>query len=254
MFGFGRKKTANVPSLTATALSDTGLVRPNNEDNFHVDVSRGVFCVADGMGGGAEGEKASAIVCREIRMMMNVVESDYATRVKAVQRSLVDANAAIHSYAQSKGFREMGSTAAALVFDLADAARATVLHVGDSRVYRLRGGLAVPLTRDHSVGVELSDFAGRQAEALRDRSNRLAHILTRAVGAQPTVEVASCEIEVRPGDRFVLCTDGVHDVITDARLAVFAGGGTLDSAKARLAEAVRAKGAPDNYTFILVQS
>lgn len=254
MFGFGRQKSGNVPSLTATALTDVGMVRANNEDNFHSDSKRGVFCVADGMGGGAEGEKASAIVCREIRMMMNVVEADYATRVNAVRRSLVDANAAIYSYARSKGFREMGSTAVALVFDPADATRAAVLHVGDSRLYRLRGGLATALTRDHSVGFELSDFAGAQAEALRDRSNALSHVLTRAVGVLPTLAVDCAEIDVRPGDRFVLCSDGIHDVITDARLAVFAGVGALDTAKLRLADAVRAKGAPDNFTFILVQT
>jgi len=250
---FGGAKPPVLPAIAAESLSECGLVRPANEDHFHVSSATRVYCVADGMGGGAEGAKASEIVCRELRMMMNVVDGDFASRVRAAQRSLVDANAAIHDYARQRGFEQMGSTAAILIFDPADGTHAAVIHVGDSRVYRVRGGLATPLTRDHSIGFELSDFAGSQAAAFRSRANPLSHVLTRAIGVLPTVTCETKEIDVRPGDRFVLCSDGVHDVVTDARLAVFVGGGTLATAKQRLRDEVLAKGAPDNFTFILLE-
>ena len=98
----------------------------------------------------------------------------------------------------------------------------------------------------------LSEFAGRHAASLRDRANPLTHVLTRAVGAAPTVRSEEQVIDVRPGDRFVLCTDGVHDVVPDARIAFFASAGPLESAAARLADAIVKCGAPDNYSFVLV--
>lgn len=252
MFGFGKKDRVPALRLSAVSLTDAGLVRPANEDNLLLSRSTCVYCVADGMGGGAEGAKASAIVCRELRMMMTVVEPGYESRVRAARRAIVDANAVIHQYAVDHGLRQMGSTVAALIFDADDGDRATVIHVGDSRVYRIRGGIATALTRDHSVGFELSDFAGAEAAAYRDRSNPLSHILTRAIGVMPDVQSDVREIDVRRGDRYLLCTDGVHDVISDARLAIFAGGGTLESAQARLAAEIRKVGAPDNLTFILI--
>ena len=250
-FGFGQRKRSSGLTLKSVSLSACGPHREHNEDCCQASDVEFVYCVADGIGGGCEGEKASQIVCREIRML-NAAEEEYEARLSAVERSLADANAVINDYALRKGYRQMGSTAALLVFDPEDGSHATVIHVGDSRVYRIRGGLATALTRDHSVGFELSDFAGERAEDFRSRENPLTHVLTRAVGVRPEVEWDRQEIDVRAGDRFVLCTDGVHDVISDARLAIFAGGGTLDSARTRLAAEVEKAGAPDNYTFILI--
>lgn len=253
MFGFG-KKAGQPPSLDAVYVSEMGLVRTDNQDNVLVSVSHGVFGVADGMGGGAEGAKASATVCHELKMMTHVAGDTFEQRVAAVRASLVDANAAIHAYATERGFKQMGSTAAVMVFDPEDGSRASVMHVGDSRVYRIRGGLVSLLTRDHSVGRELSEFAGSRAADLRSRANPLTHVLTRAVGAQPSVNTEEREIDVRPGDRYLLCTDGVHDVVTDARLGVFAAAGDLESAATHLAAEVVRCGAPDNYSFVLVST
>lgn len=252
MFGFGKRKQFAKPTVKSVSLSACGPNREHNEDCCHASDFQLTYCVADGIGGGCEGEKASQIVCREIRMMMNVVAGDYDARVAAAERSLVDANAVINDYAARRGYRQMGSTAAILVFDPEDVSRAAVIHAGDSRVYRIRGGFATALTRDHSIGFELSDFAGERAEDFRNRDNPLTHVLTRAVGTKPEVEWDRREIDVRTGDRFVLCTDGVHDVISAARLAIFAGGGTLESARTRLAAEIEKAGAPDNYTFVLV--
>ena len=219
-----------------------------------MSVSHGVFGVADGMGGGAEGAKASATVCHELKMMTHVAGDTFKQRVAAVRASIVDANAAIYAYATEHGFSQMGSTAAVMVFDPESASRAAVIHVGDSRVYRIRGGLISLLTRDHSVGRELSDFAGARAADFRSRANPLTHVLTRAVGARLSVHIEENEIDVRAGDRYLLCTDGVHDVVADARLGVFAAAGDLESAASRLAAEVVRCGAPDNYSFVLVST
>ncbi|MBR2838122.1 MAG: serine/threonine-protein phosphatase [Kiritimatiellae bacterium] len=254
MFGFGKKQPAIAPSLEAVFVSETGLVRADNQDNVLVSVAQGVFCVADGMGGGAEGAKASATVCHEVKLMTNIAGATFSERVSAVRASIVDANAAIYAYAKERGFAKMGSTAVVMVFDQNDPSHASIINVGDSRVYRIRSGLVSLLTRDHSVGRELSDFAGARAADFRSRANPLTHVLTRAVGVHPSVQSDEREVDVRPGDRFVLCSDGVHDVVSDARLGVFAAGGTLESAAERLAAEVLKCGAPDNYSFVLVDT
>ena len=231
--GFGKKR-ANPPQLDAVFACETGLARQDNQDNVLVSIGRGVFCVADGMGGGAEGAKASDAVCRELKMTLHVAEADFDARVSAAQNALVDANYEIFEYARARGYAHMGTTAAILVFDPADRTRAATIHVGDSRVYRIRHGLAECLTRDHRV--------------------KGGNTLTRAVGGQPTVRCDYREIDVLAGDRFVICSDGVSSVVSDARIAVFASGGSLDTAAARLAEAVVKAGAPDNYSFILISA
>jgi len=235
MFGFGNRKKKAPPQLEAVFVSETGMVRPDNQDNVLVSVSRGVFCVADGMGGGVEGAKASDVVCRELKMMLHVTEAEFGARLSAAQNALVGANYEIFSYSQAHGFApRMGSTAAVLVFDPDDRTRAAVIHVGDSRVYRIRRGLFERLTRDHRV-------LGGNA-------------LTRAIGAMETVRCDIRETDVCPGDRFVVCSDGVSGVVSDARLAVFVSSGTLESAAERLAAEIVKAGAPDNYSFVLVSA
>ena len=235
MFGFGKRKQVKaLPPPEAVFVSETGLVRRDNQDHVLVLPEQGVFCVADGMGGGAEGAKASDVVCRELKMILHVAEEEFNARVSAAQNALVDANYEIFSYAQERGFAQMGSTAAVLVFDPADRTRAMTIHVGDSRVYRIRRGLVELLTRDHRVPG--------------------GNTLTRAVGGAPTVRCDLRQVDVRPGDRFVLCTDGVSGVMPDTRLAVFASVGAIETAAERLADAVLKAGAPDNYSFIIVSA
>lgn len=234
MFGFGKQNQEIPPHLDAVFVSETGAVRTDNQDNALVSVGHGAFCVSDGVGGGAEGAKASATVCHELKMMLHAVGTDFSDRISAARSSLVDSNAAVFSYARERGFAQMGATAAILVFDLQDATHAAVIHVGDSRVYRVRHGLGEPLTRDHRV------LGGT--------------MLTRAIGARQRLECDIREIDVQPGDRFVLCTDGVHGVVSDARIALFASGSTLKVSAERLADEVVRQGAPDNYTFVLVET
>jgi len=256
MLGLFRKtKGRTEPSLKAVSVSETGMVRQDNQDHVYVDAEARVFCVADGMGGGAEGARASAIVCEHLRKAKLGAPLRPLEDVEtAVDEAVAAAHAEISAYASAKGFEQMGSTVAVVAFDGFDMKHAAICHVGDSRVYRIRRGMAEALTRDHTVGSACAEFAGKNAKAFRDRANPLAHVLTRAVGvSEAPLRTEWRRVDVRPGDRFVICSDGVHDVITDARLAVYAGGGTLASASVRLAKEVVAKGAPDNYSFVIVE-
>lgn len=236
MFGFFRRNHVKKepPRLEAVFVSEVGLVRTENQDSVLVAPNRGVFCVADGMGGGSEGDRASTMVCSEIKSMLSIAEETLEARLDAISRAVTSANAAIYAYAKKRNYEKMASTLALVAFDPEDRTRAVVLHVGDSRVYRIRSGMAQSLTRDHRV--------------------RDGVTLTRAVGPHPTVRYDLSRIDVCPGDRFLVCTDGVHNFISDGRLAVFAGTGTVERAAERIAAEVVKQGAPDNYSFVLVQA
>ena len=258
MFGLGRRPAeAQKPSalrFKVLRASETGLVRKDNQDNVFIDSMFNVYCVADGMGGGAEGAKASEIVCDSMRRAVAESGGGFVNRMEAVANSLDEANAKVYTYARERRYRQMGSTAAVLMFDGEESCRAAVCYVGDSRVYRIRRGLAVALTRDHSVGAELGRLAEpSRAEEFSMRSNPLSHILTRAIGTEASVRPDWRKVDVMPGDRFVVCSDGVHDVITDSRLGFLVGYDLLEKAKERLCSEIVKNGAPDNYSFILVE-
>lgn len=233
-------------------VSETGAVRKENEDHVFVDGANTLFCVADGMGGGSEGARASEIVCEELA---KVASGDFAARIESVDAAIAAANARILRYAREKGFKQMGSTVALLAVDPADVCRAAICHVGDSRVYRVRGGTAELLTADHTIGGQLSAFAkGRQADELKNRANPLAHVLTRAIGVEPKVSADWRKIDVRDGDLFLVCSDGVHDVISDAQVGeILSAALDLDAAVKALSAQVVACGAPDNYSFVIVR-
>ena len=237
LFGFGRESASEAaasPNVGSFAVSEPGLLRQDNQDHVFIDEKRLVYCVADGVGGANEGAMASEIVCRNVKMMLAAAPSDFAARVEAVGQAVADANSAIFAHAREQGYDAMGSTVAVLVLDPANPRHAAICHVGDSRVYRVRSGMPQLLTRDHRRG------AGE-------------HTLTRAVGATENVTADWFEITSTNSSRFILCTDGVHDVESEARLAVFVAAGPIESAARRLSADIMRRGAPDNYSFVIVE-
>ena len=237
LFGFGKESAPvaeTAPQVKAIAVSNPGLVRQDNQDHVFIDEKRLVYCVADGVGGADDGAMASEIVCRNVKMMLAAAPSDFASRVEAVGQAVADANAAIFAHEQEHGYDMMGSTVAVLVLDPANPRHAAICHVGDSRVYRIRGGMPQRLTHDH-------------------RKEAGANTLTRAVGATESVRADWFEITSNNSSRFILCTDGVHDVESEVRLAVFVAAGSIESAAQRLAADVEKRGAPDNYSFVIVE-
>ena len=250
MFGLWEKNRLKVSCLS---VSETGLVRKDNQDSVFVDQAKTVFCVADGMGGGSEGATASRFVCEEIEKA--VTAKTLAERMEAVEAAVAAANDRIRAYAKERDFKQMGSTAAVLLLDPSDSRRAAICHVGDSRIYRIRRRKAELLTHDHTIGGQLGVLTkGITAAGFKSRTNPLAHVLTRAIGAADKVEADWRRIDVAADDRFLICSDGVHEVVSDARIgSIFSGAGGLAGASRRLEDEVVRNGAPDNFSYVMVE-
>ena len=239
LFGFGKKTTdgeakASPGGVTSVSRSETGLVRTDNQDHLYVDDERLVYCVADGVGGGDGGAYASEIVCANLKMVLYAAADDFKSRVSAVQKAIEDSNEMLYSHAAEIDAPVVASTIAVLVLDPENPRHAAVCNVGDSRIYRFRRGMPELLTRDHRI-------------------DEKDHTLTRAIGATEKVKPEWTEIESTDGSRFLLCTDGVHDIVSAGRLAVFASAApTLSAAADRIAADVVKHGAPDNYSFVIL--
>jgi len=194
--------------------SDRGLKREQNEDTFYSDDALGLYVVCDGMGGHNAGEVAARIASDAIVQTVRSAEhrlarvregSRGADQLEQVLREAIDAACAcvFETASRSIGHKGMGCTATAL---LVAGKYAAVGHVGDSRLYIVRGNTATRLTRDHTVAAEMVEAHG--LDESDERLVSVAHILTRTVGTAREVEVDTARVELRPGDRVVLCTDG----------------------------------------------
>ena len=250
MFGWLSRSALKADCLS---VSETGLVRKDNQDTVFVDTAKTVFCVADGMGGGAEGATASQFVCEALDKVTDA--KTLVARMEAVDAAIRAANDRIRAYAAERMFAQMGSTVAVLLVDPADSRRGAICHVGDSRIYRVRGGRAELLTKDHTIGGQLSEFAqGKQAADLKSRANPLAHVLTRAIGAVEAVVGEWRKIDIACGDAFLVCSDGVHDVISDSLIGeILTKEPDLSAASERLRDEIVRNGAPDNFTYVMVE-
>lgn len=239
--------------LGFVAVSETGLVRGDNQDSLLLLGECGVFCVADGMGGGCDGALASSIICEEIASSVKKAKCDIRS---AVDCALLSANARICQYADKNGYRKMGSTAVILVFDGNDIGKAAVCHVGDSRVYRMRKGGVELLTDDHTLANQiLRSNEGQWTESLRGRKSPLSHILTKVVGSVDGVVPEWREIGVECEDCFLICSDGVHDIIEEHDIAeLYASACSLEIFSEGLKREILRRGAPDNFTYVIVEA
>ena len=234
------------------ALSDVGRVRRENQDSAGFFPDRRLFVVADGMGGHAGGKQASELAVRTIderfRPEAAAVEESHRSLVQAIR----EANGRIVGCAAGEAaLRGMGTTLVALL--LGEDARGFVVHVGDSRAYRLRDDSLDVLTADHSVvGDLLRNHDISEDEA---RSHPYRHVLTRALGAAEQIEPEVTPIEARPGDVFVLCSDGVSGMVSPDELKAILVEHRDDPAALcrRLIEAANAAGGKDNATAIAVR-
>jgi len=231
-------------------------VRKENQDSIVTIPDHGLFAVADGMGGGACGQLASVWVKESLTAAapeLSVANLTAAERAARLDARLQEVNGRIRQHCVENGYKSMGSTVALMLFDPADHCHAVLMHAGDSRVYRMREGVLECLTRDHTVGGEMSRKAvsRREAAELSSRRNPLTHILTRAVGTEFKVRPEWREVEAKLGDRYLLCTDGVHDMLSDEEIAaVLKRRGTPAAWVQALEEKVLAAGAGDNYSMI----
>lgn len=256
MFGFFQRLFRKQRFLIDVAsISERGLVRAENQDHVLVNRERATFCVADGMGGGEGGATASDMVC--LFMARAVAKDvDFGERVKRVDEAFRSANAAMRAYAYRAGFKQMASTATVLLADEADAGQAVIGYVGDSRVYRCREGLLTLLTHDHTMAGELMRRSAGHAMSVEfhGRQHAFAHILTRAVGVEAEVRPEWRKIDMRKGDVYLICSDGVHDMLSSEEIR------TLLSADERAQDLVAAlsarilsAGAVDNYSMVVLK-
>jgi protein phosphatase len=239
---------------TAAAVTDRGRKRPSNEDAFGFSVEDGIYLVCDGMGGAAGGEVASSIAVDEmLRLLSSRSEcGDLASQMpRLVEDAICATNEAIFSRSQRNlNLSGMGTT---LVGLLVEERRVWAINVGDSRCYRMRKRRLEQITLDHSL-VEEQVRLGRmtRSEALR---SPLRNVITRALGTQSHVTLDIFELEVEPGDLFLLCSDGLTRELNDALIeSVLATDLPLDSRCARLVEAAKKAGGHDNITCLLVNA
>jgi serine/threonine protein phosphatase PrpC len=229
--------------------------RPQNEDWYGIESDVGLFAVADGMGGYEGGEIASQVAVDALKgFYQEMAARPSGDRDEALlQRGLMSeafglANHAVRNLRRGK-LAKMGCTLSALVIR---GERALIGHMGDSRVYRLRSGPGEALrqlTADHSL-VAAMQAAGIDSVVIH---TRLGHIITRAIGVHEVSDPDISVEAVEPGDRYLLCTDGLTDVVSDARLAAVLRDEAAEAVCPTLiAEALRA-GSQDNVTALLVE-
>jgi protein phosphatase len=239
--------------LLHAARTDVGMIRSGNEDNFTVDATptRGIFIVADGMGGHAAGEVASEmavnIVQRELSPVRDLDGEDVVLMVAAALKRAIRA---IHDRTLTETDKQgMGTTVSAL---LLAGTRYLIGQVGDSRVYLFRDGGLTQLTKDHSYVQEQVDAGFLTPE--QARYHPYSNVITRCVGAGNDVEPDIYRGEAREGDLFLVASDGLTGMVDDRRLAQLLGSRAEPDRKVQslIAEA-NGRGGLDNITAIIVQ-
>ena len=243
-------------TLEFFSATDTGRARNNNEDSVAVDDPTSLVVLADGMGGYNAGEVASGMATSFIkselgRWLSEASESATDTDVRRAMDICVDnANRAIFNAANSNPqYAGMGTT---LVVGVFREARLLMGHVGDSRAYRLRAGRLSQITHDHSLLQEQIDSGLITAEQAAFSSNK--NLVTRAVGVEDTVLLETHLHDVLPGDTYLLCSDGLSDMLDDESIAqLLMGAETLPEAAGALIDAANDAGGKDNISVVLAR-
>jgi PPM family protein phosphatase len=236
--------------IVSFGKSDRGLRRSNNEDAFFVKPEFGFCLVADGMGGAAAGELASQIFSETAQEVFSTADRSHSDPAKLVQQSFILANDRIlkhtDEFPEHKG---MGCTAELMAFS----GDIFVLgHMGDSRTYRLKNGQLKQLSKDHSLVQEQMDNGLITPEEARKHA--MKNVILRAVGLDEAPALDLVRGNLWAGDLFLLCSDGLSDMVEDADiLAVLASTALLTQKADKLVELAKAAGGYDNITVVLIE-
>lgn len=242
--------------------TDTGLVRDHNEDTIACDENIALAILADGMGGHRGGEMASAITVSTVLELitenskkLNTGETDedtgYSVESLLVHQAVTQANKNVHDSSEEHAqYRGMGTTVVVVLFY---DNRFTVAHVGDSRLYRLRDGELEQITRDHSLMQELIDRGFYTPEQARNSLNK--NLVTRAVGIDNNVQIDIQEDVAMVDDIYLLCSDGVNDMIEDhlIKSAITENINDLENAATEIIRLANQHGGKDNISALLVK-
>jgi serine/threonine protein phosphatase PrpC len=247
-----------VLEIRASVATNPGCVRTENQDaavfsrpaDDRALATHGVIAlVADGMGGCNGGEVASGLACQKIP---KTYFASNGPAPAALRASLEAVNAEIYQAAQAQpDLRGMGTTAVAFAIT---SSHGWLAYVGDSRLYLIRRGQIYRMSEDHSMVFEMVHKGLLTAEEARNHADR--NVLSRALGSRPQVEVSCWEepFPVQPGDRYLLCSDGLHDLVTDRKMLELAHSGDLGTATERLVRTANENGGYDNISVILLEA
>jgi len=239
------------------SLTDAGSVRTNNEDSLAIDAVHGVAILADGMGGYNAGEVASTMATEFIKselvhwLSQEPRQSDLRRVERAVEMCADEANLSIlHAADANPHYAGMGTTLVVAVFQ----GKHLVLgHIGDSRCYRLRDGKLAQLTRDHSILQEQIDAGLLTAEQAASAPGR--NLLTRALGVEKTTRIDIQEHHVHDADLYLLCSDGLNDMVSDKDIgSVLSSDAGLPAIASTLVARAIANGGRDNVSVLLVRA
>jgi protein phosphatase len=256
----GADKSAAAPAGAATGSgsglrvagdSHIGKVRTSNEDAMIVEPRLGLYAVLDGMGGASAGDVASQLARDTIRDFVLHRRAQLAPR-EVLEAAILAGSAAVYGEAQRHRDRHgMGTTVVACL--VIDPQRVVLGHVGDSRAYLLRDGRLQSLTRDHTIVAELVErglLSGEEAER-----HPYKNVLSRNLGAKPETRVDCLELELRPGDRLMLCSDGLYGYASAEAIQYLLGSGDAPEHVARdLLELALRGGGGDNVTALVIEA
>ena len=246
--------------IQAAGMTDIGLVRKNNEDNFGYDLRHGIFVVSDGMGGQQAGELASKIAVDTVLGFYRDTPdttSDGVPRFEGVSQRAADlasaiqlANQTIHEAgAKDLSVAGMGSTIVAVVVA---GNQFSIANVGDSRIYLVRKTEIAQLTQDHSLVMEQ---VRRGLMTLEEAENsRMQNVIVRALGTEDTVEPDLADHEFAPEDVLLLCSDGLSRYVKEDKITEIVNQESLETACTELIEAAKAGGSDDNITCLLIRA
>jgi serine/threonine protein phosphatase PrpC len=234
--------------LEAFGLSDRGCVRQNNEDSFLLSPDKGLYVIADGMGGAQAGEHASKMA---VETVASFIEHAGKANAEVLARAFHEANSRVMDAAAGDSTLEgMGTT---LVAALENGPEVFIASVGDSRAYVFNKGELISVTEDQTWVQEVGRRLGIDENNLRTHPMR--HVLTMAIGVSPELRVHSYAVKPEPGAQLLLSSDGLHGVVDAQTISkLLEGNGSLESKCQRLIDAARDAGGPDNITAIILRA
>lgn len=231
-------------------MTDTGMIRSVNQDTYHIDAAGRFFVVADGMGGHAGGQEASRLATEAVQSYLDANWNSALLSQDLLEKALLEANLAIlQDQKQNPERSDMGTTAVAVIFR---DEQPLCAHIGDSRLYRLRGTKLEQITEDHTWvarAMRLGEITPDQA-----RTHPLRHVLAQCLGREDLHQIEVQSLHIQPDDQLLLCSDGLTEELSDPLIANhLQSTQTCEKAVTALIDAAKNHGGRDNITVVLVK-